>query len=55
MSDLRMGLEPSYVFQFKVAEAANPHPRPVAAERFRSPRSLNTLGWVWRRIYNENT
>ncbi len=54
MSDLRMGLEPSYVFQFKVAEADNPHPRPVTAERFRSSRSLKTLGWVWRRIYNEN-
>lgn len=31
MTDLRMGLEPNYVFQFKVAETSNPHPVPVTS------------------------
>lgn len=54
MTDLRMGLEPDYVFQFKVADHANPHPLPVTPERFHSPRSWQTLSWVWQRIYNQN-
>lgn len=31
MTDLRMGLEPTYAFNYKVAEVSNPHPIPVPA------------------------
>ena len=31
MTDLRMGLEPNYIFRFKVAEISNPHPVPVTS------------------------
>lgn len=54
ISDLRMGLEPSYVFQFKVGEMSNPHPRPVTPERLIVDRDLALLQLVWDRIWNEN-
>ena len=47
MADLRMGLEPAYVFRFKVAHSANPHPRPVKAQRVRDARSFDQLKEVW--------
>lgn len=50
MRDLRMGVEPNYVFSFKVAEEANPHPR--LTEPVLLPVSWDNamLGKVWRRI-----
>lgn len=53
MSDLRMGLEPDYVFRFKVAELANPHPIPTAAEPVATERDLGRLRWVWDRIWDQ--
>ncbi len=50
MTDLRMGLEPSYVFNFRVARIGNPHARPAPAERVRGIRSLDRLTWVWDRL-----
>ena len=50
--DLRMGLEPSYAFQFVVGEiTAGGAAAPVAAVRgaARGP-SRGQLAWVWRRI-----
>ena len=51
ITDLRMGMEPDYVFGFKVAELANPHPRPVTVERVSPLRSTERLPWVWERIW----
>jgi inner membrane protein len=51
MTDLRMGLEPTYVFNFKVGRIGNPHAKPVPSERARGIRSLDQLTWVWDRIW----
>lgn len=52
IADLRMGLEPDYVFQFKVAKLANPHARPVPNQRYEVARGWRRLGPLWRRIWN---
>jgi len=52
ITDLRMGLEPYYVFRFKVGEIGNPHARPTASRQVHSQRRLDQLHWVWRRIWN---
>lgn len=52
ISDLRMGLEPGYAFQFKVGEISNPHPRPVAAEQLVVERDLSLLRPIWDRIWD---
>lgn len=50
MTDLRMGLEPDYVFRFKVGEFGNPHAVATTPARISEPRRLDVLAWVWRRI-----
>ncbi len=52
LSDLRMGLEPYYIFQFKVAELGNPHPVPTQGKRIRGERGIERIGWIWRRIWH---
>jgi len=52
ISDLRMGLEPDYIFQFKVGEIGNPHPVPTQSARISAERGLDRLSWVWRRIWD---
>jgi inner membrane protein len=52
LSDLRMGLEPDYFFQFKVGEIGNPHPAPTQSARIRADRRLDRLAWVWKRIWD---
>ncbi len=52
ISDLRMGLEPDYAFQFKVGEISNPHPRPAVPELLPAVRDLSRLGSLWARIWN---
>ena len=54
MTDLRMGLEPGYVFRFKVGEIGNPHARPLPAEQLASVRQFERLPWVWERIWSED-
>ncbi|MDH3535496.1 MAG: metal-dependent hydrolase [Gammaproteobacteria bacterium] len=54
ISDLRMGLEPSYVFQFKVGEISNPHPQPVTPEQLQADRDLGVLRLVWERIWDQS-
>jgi inner membrane protein len=51
-ADLRMGLEPTYFFQFKVAEMGNPHSVPTKSERIRVERGAERLHWIWKRIWN---
>ena len=52
ISDLRMGAEPSYVFSFMVAQAGNPHFRPIPAQRLPAKRDLGLLKNVWARIWS---
>jgi len=50
IGDLRMGVDPDYVFAFRVAELSNPHPRPITPERVRTERDLGRLRELWERI-----
>ncbi len=53
ITDLRMGLEPDYVFSFKVATLSNPHPIPLLSERIGGGPDYRRLGWVWERIWSD--
>jgi inner membrane protein len=58
ITDLRMGLEPSYVFNFKVAEVGNPHAHPLdtPTEQIQvSVRNRDVLQWVWQRLWGDKT
>jgi inner membrane protein len=50
IEDLRMGMDPDYVFAFRVAETSNPHPRAILPERVRTERDLGRLRALWERI-----
>ena len=52
IQDLRMGLEPDYVFQFKVGELSNPHPIGRNSQRIESQQRMDRLTNVWQRIWN---
>lgn len=52
MTDLRMGLEESYVFRFKVAEFGNPHAHATHPERLPPQRDFSRLINVWARIWD---
>jgi inner membrane protein len=53
ITDLRMGLEPNYVFSFKVAQLGNPHAISSKSERVFGERGWQQLKWVWQRIWTE--
>lgn len=55
MSDLRMGMEPNYVFSFAVAKNSLPHALPMSTERIRQSRDLAVLKKVWQRIWSSPT
>ncbi len=50
VTDLRMGSEPDYVFQFRVAERKNEQNIPTEAVRLESIRDWSQLPWLWERI-----
>ncbi len=54
ITDLRMGLEESYVFRFKVGEIGNPHATATHPERLAPVREYGRLKNVWARIWNED-
>jgi len=54
ISDLRMGIEPHYVFRFKVGEIGNPHARPTTAEKLLPVRDLGRLPRLWARILDQS-
>jgi inner membrane protein len=54
ISDLRMGVEPHYVFRFKVGEIGNPHARPTTAERLAPVRDLGRMPMLWARIWDQS-
>jgi inner membrane protein len=51
VTDLRMGMEPGYVFRFKVAEIGPGGIRPTPATRVVEQRQWKQLRWVWQRIW----
>lgn len=53
VTDLRMGVEPDYVFSFKVGRPGNPHPQPVPAERLPAEHNWSRLPGIWARIWSE--
>ncbi|NTS78372.1 metal-dependent hydrolase [Catenovulum sp. SM1970] len=53
ISDLRMGLEPDYVFQFAVAKIQGDSLITIDAEQLAPERDLSILNTVWRRIWSE--
>jgi len=53
ISDLRMGVEPDYVFRFKVGEISNPHARPAIPLAIPNNRDLRKLELIWRRIWDQ--
>ena len=55
IKDLRMGVEPNYVFQFKVGEISNPHPIGAKSERIETKQRLELLPIVWQRIWDDTT
>jgi inner membrane protein len=50
-TDLRMGLEPSYVFRFKVGEMGDPFAKPTKSKEIDGERPWERLRWVWQRIW----
>lgn len=52
ISDLRMGMEPSYVFSFAVGQKANSQVMPIDTERVSQSRDLAVLKTVWQRIWS---
>ena len=53
ISDLRMGIEPNYVFSFKVGEISNPHARPTVPEAIPNRWDLSKLGRIWERVWDQ--
>ncbi|MCG6888439.1 MAG: metal-dependent hydrolase [Gammaproteobacteria bacterium] len=54
ISDLRMGIEPNYVFRFKVGEVSNPHARPSVPRMLVPVRDLSRLPLLWARIWDQS-
>ena len=54
ISDLRMGVEPDYVFRFKVAEVGNPHAMITEPVKLNVSWDMSMLDSIWRRIFDES-
>jgi inner membrane protein len=52
ITDLRMGFEPHYVFNFRVAEIRNGYPEPTTPVQLPGIRNYDGLHWVWERIWD---
>lgn len=52
ISDLRLGVEPGYVFTFKIGEFQSAEAVGVRPERVASRRDWSQLSWAWRRIFD---
>ena len=53
ISDLRMGVEPTYMFNHVVATRGNPHWHAIAPERVRPVINPANLLVFWHRIWSE--
>ena len=50
LTDLRMGMEPFYVFTFRVGERASPRIVPVLPQQIPpEPVNVDSLLWIWNR------
>ncbi len=54
ITDLRLGVESSYAFRFKVGEYSNPHARAVTPELLTAVRDLSQLPQLWARIWDSS-
>lgn len=55
VSDLRMGIEPTWFFRFVVARLVDGQVTPIEPTMLMSSRPpLERLGWIWRRIWNRD-
>ncbi len=54
ISDLRMGFEPHYSFNFKVGKLENPHAKEVLPELLPATRDFSQLPVLWRRIWSDS-
>jgi inner membrane protein len=55
MTDLRMGVEPSYVFRFAVGRRTDEGTTvPVPARQLSSTYDADRLGWLWERIWRSD-
>ena len=54
ITDLRMGVEPDYVFSFKVGEMIATQPQPTASQRLPSIRNFDRVPIIIRRIWDES-
>jgi inner membrane protein len=53
ITDLRMGTEPDYIFQFQVGQMTDDRITPVKSSRVASGLRLNKLGLLWKRIWTK--
>lgn len=55
MADVRMGLEPRYVFTFKVGQVSSPVRAIAPTELIRTRLDVDSgLAWLWRRMWGEH-
>ncbi len=55
ISDLRMGQEPYYSFNFAVAQRGNPSIKSVHPTHIREQHNVREgVSWIWRRMWGEN-
>lgn len=54
ITDLRMGVEPDYVFSFKVGELIDSQPQPASSLRLPSIRNFDRVPVIIRRIWDES-
>ena len=54
MTDLRMGLDPTYVFQFKIAKKTISRLEPIKSQRVLRERDREKYRWAMRRIFHDS-
>jgi hypothetical protein len=53
MTDLSMGIQPQWTFNFRVAAVANLHRASETGRRVKEPCDFKVLRWIWRRIWSD--
>jgi inner membrane protein len=52
ISDLRLGVEPNYVFTFRIGQFNSDNAIPVRPTRAQNSPDWSQLGWLWRRMFD---
>ncbi len=55
ITDIRMGFEPQYVFNFKVAETVRSQPQITKPEQIEVDMDYRKADLIWQRMWNEST